>query len=248
MISLLDFDREYARRIRAIDDAEYDLAEFRVRHFDGDQSELSAKLAKARADLIYFRDDPDKFLPKPDAVTRSNGSQEVTRNADGTVTITGYGSITGHAYPVDDGWRDKPYTEVIERGAFKESLLFDPSVELQFGHDGEVLASTTDGTLLLHEDDHGLAFFATVRAEDAGLALFAPQCSIAFHPLTEDFDEATNTRHISSAWLDKRHIALVPDPANSMTSVGFNDEEVRAARLEKLFTAIDSAFYASGLS
>lgn len=66
--------------------------------------------------------------------------------ADGSVGFRGYAAVFGQ----------ESHGEVIERGAFKNSLAIRDNVKFLVNHDGYPLASSAGGTMRLSEDDHGL--------------------------------------------------------------------------------------------
>jgi HK97 family phage prohead protease len=71
---------------------------------------------------------------------------EVRHNADGTIGFRGYAAV----------FDQESHGEVIERGAFRNSLAIRDNVKMLVNHDGYALASTDGGTMRLREDDHGL--------------------------------------------------------------------------------------------
>lgn len=82
---------------------------------------------------------------------------EVRASRDGR-TLRGYAARFNEPSLDLDG-----FTEVIERGAFRDSLRDRPDVVLLHSHDSSrPLARTTAGTLKLREDRRGLSFEATV--------------------------------------------------------------------------------------
>src|ERR1700733_1932622 len=64
------------------------------------------------------------------------GGLECRELDDGTLRMSGYGSVTEHPYEVG------PFTETIRKGAFKRTLSEDPDVVLLYGHEGMPLART----------------------------------------------------------------------------------------------------------
>lgn len=80
---------------------------------------------------------------------------EIREDGDG-MTFTGYAAIW------DSPSQPLPFTERIQRGAFKRSLQSRNDIKLLWNHDtGAILGSTRAGTLTLVEDDRGLR--ATAR-------------------------------------------------------------------------------------
>jgi uncharacterized protein len=75
---------------------------------------------------------------------------EIREDGDG-MTFTGYAAMW------DSPSQPLPFTERIQRGAFKRSLQSRNDIKLLWNHDtGAILGSTRAGTLTLTEDDRGL--------------------------------------------------------------------------------------------
>ncbi len=77
--------------------------------------------------------------------------------------MSGYASLS--ATPYDMG----SYEEQISPGAFA-SLSSRPDVQLLVNHEGLPLARTTNGSLMLREDDKGLRFDAQLDRDDPMLS------------------------------------------------------------------------------
>lgn len=115
------------------------------------------------------------------------------------------------------------FTEVIERGAFKNTLArdlrSDPALFL-WGHDAnQPLASTRPGTLQLSEDSRGLEFRAqlpaTSWANDALEAVKAGLVGTSFGFMTKRDKWQGKKRFLMEVNL--REISLTPMPAYSAT-------------------------------
>lgn len=161
------------------------------------------------------------------------GGLEVRELDDGTLRMTGYGSVTEVEYPVG------PYTEVIRRGAFRRTLSESPDTVLLFGHDGMPLARTRTGTLAMEEDAKGLKWTADLDAEDPESRVLArkvergliDQCSFAFLVTDQEWSDDWTLRSIKSVSLHRGDISLVTMGANEATSVS----NVRSADLVGAF-------------
>lgn len=80
----------------------------------------------------------------------ANEPFEIREDGDG-MTFTGYAALW------DSPSQPLPFTERIQRGAFKRSLQSRNDIKLLWNHDtGAILGSTRAGTLTLTEDDRGL--------------------------------------------------------------------------------------------
>jgi len=79
--------------------------------------------------------------------------------------------IEGYAAVFDQVTNIGPFQEVIDRGAFEGHLNDD--VRLLLNHDGAPMARTSNGTLTLRTDDHGLHYTATLVDTTASRDLYA---------------------------------------------------------------------------
>ena len=92
------------------------------------------------------------------------------------LVFDGYASVTETAYEMWDMWG--PYTEIISAGAFAETLArADLDVPLVPQHQQlRRIARTTNGSLTLTEDDHGLHVLAPdLDPADQDVAYIAPK-------------------------------------------------------------------------
>lgn len=97
--------------------------------------------------------------------TRTNTTEFEVRDAeDGTgMTFTGYAAV------FDSPSEPLPFTERIERGAFKRSLEARNDIKLLWNHEsGSILGSTRAGTLRLEEDSYGLRVTAEIADTQVG--------------------------------------------------------------------------------
>ena len=111
------------------------------------------------------------------ATVRASATFEVrdVAEGDGFLDFDGYASVTGTGYEMWDAFG--PYMEQVTPGAFAASLArADLDVPFVLGHDSlRRLARTTNGTLTLAEDDHGLRVLARMDAADQDVAYIAPK-------------------------------------------------------------------------
>lgn len=91
------------------------------------------------------------------------------------LVFDGYASVTETAYEMWDFWG--PYTEIISAGAFADTLArADLDVPLVLQHQQlRRIARTTNGSLTLTEDDHGLHVLADLDPADQDVAYIAPK-------------------------------------------------------------------------
>jgi len=145
------------------------------------------------------------------------------READtGEIRVSGYAAVFGEETNIGG-----MFTEVIQRGAFKDAVGRDDVVFL-INHEGLPLARTRSGTLTLREDDHGLYMEATLDASDPDVRSIIPKMkrgdldkmSFAFIPTRQSWDEKSKMpkRMIEEAELFD--VSIVTTPAYSGTEIG----------------------------
>ena len=88
---------------------------------------------------------------------------------DDSRIVEGYATTFGQPYEL---WRDDGYVflEQVDRHAFDETDLSD--VIMQYDHAGRVFARTSNGTLDLDADDHGLHIRAELGGTEIGRQLY----------------------------------------------------------------------------
>ena len=93
----------------------------------------------------------------------------------GPVTFDGYATVYEAPYEMWDAFG--PYTEVVSVGAAAASLATAGlDVPLVLGHDSvRRIARTTNGTLTLSEDGHGLRVVAQLDAADEDVSYIVPK-------------------------------------------------------------------------
>lgn len=104
-------------------------------------------------------------VPSRIAGARMQTGRTSARSEDlGTSTkVGGYASVTEQPYEMYDAFG--PYNEVVSRGAFGKTLASSPLVEFTVNHGAGgalPMAHTRNGTLVLSEDETGLAYEADV--------------------------------------------------------------------------------------
>lgn len=128
----------------------------------------------ARADRPSQRRCSEMLGSSPRVTMRS--TIELRAKADASaLEFDGYASVTETAYEMWDMWG--PYTEIVSAGAFAETLArADIDVPLVLQHEQmRRIARTTNGTLTLTEDDHGLHVLAELDPADQDVAYIVPK-------------------------------------------------------------------------
>jgi HK97 family phage prohead protease len=150
--------------------------------------------------------------------TRTNITQiEVREEADG-MTFTGYAAV------FDSPSEPLPFTETIQRGAFKKSLRMRNDIKFLWNHDvGEILGSTRAKTLKLYEDEKGLRVEGilpnTSRGRDVAELLRrgdVDSMSFGFSVIKDDWSSDGAQRTLKDVRLFE--VSLVSYPAYTATS------------------------------
>lgn len=150
-----------------------------------------------------------------------DATMECREADDGSLTLTGYASVTDAPYEV--GF----YTETISRGAFKRTLRSEPDVTLLLNHEGLPLARTKGGTLTLEEDRHGLYVEAHLDPQDPDTMKLARkmqrgdldgQMSFAFCAIEQDWSEDFSQRTLNAVEINRGDVSIVTQGANPATS------------------------------
>jgi HK97 family phage prohead protease len=140
--------------------------------------------------------------------------------------VEGYASVTEQPYDMGS------YTEVMNRGAFTQSLARRPDLQLLLNHAGLPLARSTVpagqvGHLQLSEDANGLHFAAQLdRSDPDAQALMRKvssglmdQASFAFKVLKQSWNDDRTVRSISEVDLHRGDVSVVNQGASPTTSV-----------------------------
>ena len=83
--------------------------------------------------------------------------------------VTGYASTFNEPYTLFEG-DDWTYQEVVDPDAFKDTDMSD--VIMQYDHNGRVFARTSNNTLEVKTDDHGLYISADLGGTELGRQLY----------------------------------------------------------------------------
>ena len=165
-------------------------------------------------------------------------------------TITGYASVFNKPSEDLGGFR-----EIIAPGAFRNVLSRNAPVKLLYDHDSAaVLASTSNGTLELREDDTGLRVWARVDMADPDVQRVAAklrsgivdQMSFAFTVDADEWDYTSGlpVRTVRSVD-DLFEVSVVAFPAYNQTKVTMLERARSAGRLP-LGGATDAAPITAG--
>jgi len=159
-----------------------------------------------------------------EAVVERRAGFEIDRieqRDDGGVVLRGYASV------FDSPSRWLGFREVVQRGAFSNSLDSGSDVKALVEHDpGRIVARTQNGTLTLGEDKTGLWVKVSpvdttegrdlVEAVRSGLL---SQMSIGFRVLEERWSYSNNEELRTLTEVDLVEVSVVSEPAYQSTSI-----------------------------
>jgi len=157
--------------------------------------------------------------------------KETDKRIESDYYVEGY-ATTFAPYQLYTDYDGKPINEVIEKGAFNNTITED--VILQYDHEGRVYARQSNGTLGLEVDDKGLFIWADLSKTENARNLYedikagmVTQMSWRFTvaPNGDYYDEDTRTIHI-------RNVSKIYDV--SAVSIPANNQTVISARSKAL--------------
>ena len=171
---------------------------------------------------------------------------------DQDMTVRGYATTFGSPYTLYED-KDMILQEVIDRDALKDTDMSD--IIMQYDHEGRVFARTSNNTLTVTPDDHGLAVEADLGGTDLGRGLFQEikggytnKMSWGFS-VNKDKDEWRSETAPDGRSLETRviksvrklyDVSAVSLPANDATEISARNladgviERVKAERLEAM--------------
>lgn len=165
-------------------------------------------------------------------------SFERLAEGDDERTVSGYATTFNQPYELyRDAWNGVTYivTEQVDPGAFDDTDLSD--VIMQYDHEGRVFARTSNGTLELDADEHGLHIRANLGGTEIGRQLYeeidggyTTKMSFGFRvgkdkrEETRERDEETGTETVTVlrtilAISKLYDVSAVSLPANDATSI-----------------------------
>lgn len=161
--------------------------------------------------------------------------------------VEGYATTFNEEYELY-GWEGYKVVESIDARAFDDTDMSD--VIMQYDHEGRVFARTSNGTLTLSADDHGLRIRADLGGTELGRQLYeeirggyTDKMSFGFvvakDEITEERDEENNmtTIHRKITKIKKLYdVSAVSLPANGTTEIysarSFAEGVIEKARME----------------
>lgn len=187
---------------------------------------------------------------------RSLGGREIrTQHSEFEIREEGDGLVVrGYAALFDSPSHPLPFTETIQRGAFKKSLQSRNRILLLWNHNaGEPLASNRNGSLKLFEDDRGLMYEArmanTSRARDVSELLKAgviDSMSFGFSVKRDAWSQDGNNRTLQEVSLHE--ISIVSYPAYEGTAGTVSVRENREIDADALADSLSKLEVGSDLT
>ena len=159
-------------------------------------------------------------------------AKKENRNGQLLYHLNGIASVTDTPYEMYDAFG--PYDEIVDRGAFTETLASEPDVAFLVNHRGVTMARTTNGTLELGMVDEGLgtdAWLNPKRQDVADLVLAIEdrnidQMSFAFMLEEGWWSEDFSTFKITKLSIDRGDVSAVNYGANPYTSIAARSREI----------------------
>jgi len=180
-------------------------------------------------------------LERMQAFSAELRAEEVKWKGEDRVRLQGIASVVERKYQMYDMFG--PYEEVIDRGAFDDTLARNPDVAFLVNHRGVTMARTKSGSLELRMTDEGLApvAFVNPKRQDVSDLVVAiedreiDEMSFAFR-IAEDgveWDEDFTVCRIARLDIDRGDVSAVNYGANPYTSIAARSNEILSA-LERL--------------
>lgn len=169
------------------------------------------------------------------------------------IRVQGYASIVGRSYKMYDMFGE--YREIIQPGAFDETLAAKPDVAFLLNHRGVTMARTTNGSLELEADSKGLrslAYLNPKRTDVRDLVTAIEdkditEMSFAFMIEDGEWDEDYTRYQINKVNIDRGDVSAVNYGANPYTSIQARQNEIIQAFARIPRGAQRAAMAAAGL-
>ncbi len=153
------------------------------------------------------------------------------------LVLDGYASTVEQGYTMYDMFGE--YTEVVDRGAFDQTLKTAPDVNFLINHTGLSMARTVAGTLELSADETGLRSIAYLNPQRSDVQDLEhairdgalDQMSFAFRITEGQWSPDYTEYRITQVDLNRGDVSAVNFGANPFTSI--------SARAKQALTAID---------
>lgn len=181
----------------------------------------------------------DRLLGAPERRAFRCEEFELRATSDTSSTLTGYASVFNKGYEMYGGPDKGGWTEVVDPGAFNETLKRSPDLHLLINHEGMPLARTKSGTLQLSADSVGLKVEANLDRMDPDVQRLEAkmrrgdmdEMSFAFRTIRQEWNDGETERRLLELNLDKGDVSVVNFGASPHTSAGIRSMKDAIAAL-----------------
>lgn len=153
-------------------------------------------------------------------------SSMVTHNGKQYLQVEGYATVFNRGYPMWDMFGE--YTEVADSHMLDKSLARKPDVAFLTNHKGVTMARTTNGSLTLDKDDHGMSITGLLNMDRTDVRDLASaindklitEMSFAFMIDEGEWDEEFTTYTLKQVDINRGDVSAVNYGANPYTNIG----------------------------
>lgn len=153
-------------------------------------------------------------------------SSVVTHNGKQYLQVDGYATVFNRGYTMWDFYGE--YTEVADNHMLDRSLAMNPDVAFLTNHKGVTMARTTNGSLTLAKDDHGLSITGLLNLERTDVKDLASaisdklitEMSFAFMIDEGEWDDDFTTYTLKQVDINRGDVSAVNYGANPYTNIG----------------------------
>lgn len=168
-----------------------------------------------------------------------NEAQEPKKRFNTDYYVEGYASTFDDPYKIYSDFAGNDYFEIISPDAFRDADMSD--VIMQYDHAGRVHARTSNETLIVEPNEHGLFIAADLSRSQGARELYEEidaglitRMSWAFSVAAEEFDRETRTTTITRVKkvFDVSAVSLPADPNTEISARNLLNGEIEQTRKE----------------
>lgn len=153
-------------------------------------------------------------------------SSLVTQNGKQYLQVDGYATVFNRAYTMWDFYGE--YDEIADSHMLDHSLARNPDVAFLTNHKGVTMARTTNGSLTLAKDDHGLSITGLLNMDRTDVRDLASaisdklitEMSFAFMIDEGEWDDDFTTYTLKQVDINRGDVSAVNYGANPYTNIG----------------------------
>lgn len=166
---------------------------------------------------------------------RSDGEKRI----DSECYVEGYASTFDDPYVLWESYDGVKFYEIVSADAFRDADFSD--VIMQYDHQGKVLARTSNRSLIVEPDKHGLFIAADLSGSQAARDLYeeirsglVTRMSWAFTLAAEEYDRETHTSTITRVKkvYDVSAVSYPADPNTEISARNLLNGEIEQSRKE----------------